>query len=667
MKLKIHRLIVWPQDVRQAPRVIAFNVEKVGVITGWSATGKSAIVAIIDYVLGSGTCAIPVGKIRDLAAWYGLVIETAEGTMMVAREKPASRQVASDYWVAANYELATALPARPVANEKVDKFKSRMDRLAGLSDLRLSPDETDGFSERASFRDMAAFNFLPQHIVANPYTMFFKADSSDHKRKLSNVLPLALGIVTNDDLLRLHRMSLLQRQAREIEQRLRARRAGVETWRANLQGAFYRAQELNLLPAGGAPTDLDRIVDLLRTMVTAGGRSLPGVGRVEGAVARLEEVRRQEKEVDGKISSARRRLRKLRSLRASVDDYDAILAEQTARTHGVGWLKDAVGKDHCVLCGTDTEVARRALAALDQPLRELQELTAGTVEAAPVVDAEIVNIEAQLITDERRLLELRELRIGIEAEADEERGLARTLESVYRFIGNTEQALRMMGNLEGADGLEGQLRALQEQIAALRLELDVEGQKSKRDGIQALIAGYILKFIETLGIVGAGGTPELDERELNLKFVQAGQRRADFLWEIGSGENWMGYHLATLLALHGTFLRRKKASPVPTFLVIDQPSQVYFPGETFDDIAKSTGGETVGVDERARRKKLDDLGRTKQIFAAIARAHRSFNGEVQIIVLEHADQTAWGEEANVALVENWRGDTDYLIPRSWGN
>jgi hypothetical protein len=35
------------------------------------------------------------------------------------------------------------------------------------------------------------------------------------------------------------------------------------------------------------------------------------------------------------------------------------------------------------------------------------------------------------------------------------------------------------------------------------------------------------------------------------------------------------------------------------------------------------------------------------------------------LVLEHADQTAWGEQANVAPVENWRGDTDYLIPRAW--
>lgn len=38
----------------------------------------------------------------------------------------------------------------------------------------------------------------------------------------------------------------------------------------------------------------------------------------------------------------------------------------------------------------------------------------------------------------------------------------------------------------------------------------------------------------------------------------------------------MGYHIATLLALHEYFVDLKW-NPVPQFLIIDQPSQVYFP------------------------------------------------------------------------------------------
>jgi hypothetical protein len=64
---------------------------------------------------------------------------------------------------------------------------------------------------------------------------------------------------------------------------------------------------------------------------------------------------------------------------------------------------------------------------------------------------------------------------------------------------------------------------------------------------------------------------------------------------------------------------------------------------------------------------LDDLERTKRIFTALSRAHNGFKGELQIIVLEHADQTAWGDHPNVVPVEDWRGDNDYLIPDAWMN
>ena len=46
---------------------------------------------------------------------------------------------------------------------------------------------------------------------------------------------------------------------------------------------------------------------------------------------------------------------------------------------------------------------------------------------------------------------------------------------------------------------------------------------------------------------------------------------------MGSGENWVGYHLIGHLALHSWFVEH--ARPVPRFLFLDQPSQVYFPPE----------------------------------------------------------------------------------------
>src|SRR6218665_3498481 len=44
------------------PRRLQFDLGKVNVISGASRTGKSAVIPIIDYCLGSSTCSIPVAS-----------------------------------------------------------------------------------------------------------------------------------------------------------------------------------------------------------------------------------------------------------------------------------------------------------------------------------------------------------------------------------------------------------------------------------------------------------------------------------------------------------------------------------------------------------------------------------------------------------------------------
>jgi hypothetical protein len=663
MKLFIHQLIIWPSDPKHEARVVPFDPTKVSVITGWSATGKSSIISIIDYVLGAGSCTIPVGEIRDHASWYGLLIETDAGPMRLARKKPEGRQVSTDYWIQQGADTESPLPSLPQSNAKASNIKLMMDTLSGLSNLQLDP-EGKGHTERASFRDMAAFNFLPQHIVANPYTMFFKADSSDHREKLRNVLPLALGVNTNQDLVRMHNLHLMRDKLRKMEAELRVRRNGIQHWQANAVGAFFLAQELNLLPAGSVPDDLRTLISILQSVVDAGGIAVNSPGRTSTSVDRLIDIRQREQVLNTEIAAHKRRLRRLKSLRRSVSDYEEILEDQQSRVKGAGWLRDAVSSDQCVLCGSNSDTAREALEALSGPIAELTDLTAGTVSTTPMVDSEILAIQRHLVAAERSNAELRRTRQEFEALVDKEQGRGQSLESVYRFIGRTEQALSMLSDVEGDDGLEIQVDRLRAEIDELQRLLNAADRKERERVKAEQISDYISRFVEALGVSGAEGKPVLDNRELNLKFEREGANKPDYLWEIGSGENWMAYHLATLLAVQGVCLKRKGQNPVPSFLVIDQPSQVYFPSDTFDTLVGNSAG-AIGRGGGRRRKALDDLQSTKQIFSTLARAQDKFENQLQIIVLDHADQHAWGDVENLYQAQNWRGIEDSLIPTSW--
>ena len=73
MKFYIDSILLWPKKANLKYRRVKFEPDKINIITGASRTGKSAIIPIIDYCLGSGKCTIPVDTIRNACAWFGVL------------------------------------------------------------------------------------------------------------------------------------------------------------------------------------------------------------------------------------------------------------------------------------------------------------------------------------------------------------------------------------------------------------------------------------------------------------------------------------------------------------------------------------------------------------------------------------------------------------------
>ena len=53
MELYIKNIILYPKNRDLKPRLLTFKEDKINIITGTSQKGKSAIITIIDYCLGS--------------------------------------------------------------------------------------------------------------------------------------------------------------------------------------------------------------------------------------------------------------------------------------------------------------------------------------------------------------------------------------------------------------------------------------------------------------------------------------------------------------------------------------------------------------------------------------------------------------------------------------
>src|SRR5712664_4057701 len=99
MFFQIREIILWSRDATKQPRRVRFAPGKVTVISGASRTGKSAVIPIIDYCLGSGSCSIPVLTIRNACEWFGVVVATSSGEKLFARREPGAHRSTDDMYV----------------------------------------------------------------------------------------------------------------------------------------------------------------------------------------------------------------------------------------------------------------------------------------------------------------------------------------------------------------------------------------------------------------------------------------------------------------------------------------------------------------------------------------------------------------------------------------
>jgi hypothetical protein len=182
--------------------------------------------------------------------------------------------------------------------------------LAGLSNLGLDPESDSGYASRVSFRDLVAFNFQPQYIVANPMVLFFNADTTEHREKLKAIFPYVLGALTPAMLAARWEIERLSREVRRKEAALASTKAAVRAWQNETQAWIHQAVEFGLLPANtSVPIEWPDIVDLLRRVTLADTRtSFVSIESIEPTLAELQALRARESEEAAAVAEKRQRL-----------------------------------------------------------------------------------------------------------------------------------------------------------------------------------------------------------------------------------------------------------------------------------------------------------------------------------------------------------------------
>ncbi|WP_175958555.1 DUF3732 domain-containing protein [Burkholderia sp. BCC0405] len=650
MYFQLRQLILWPRHGGE-PRVVKFEPGVVNVISGASKTGKSSVIPIVDYCLGSEKCAIPVGVIRESCSWFGVLVDTLEGQKLIARREPGDLKASGDMLLLE--DVAVEPPAViQEKNQTVDYVKAVLNRLAGLSNLQFEPGSEDRFKSRPSFRDLMAFLFQPQNIVANPDVMFFKADTTEHREKLKTIFPYVLGAISPELLQARHELDRVGRLLRRKEGELKARQASGASWQREGFAWVRLAIEYGLLPPDTAvPNDWPSIVDLLKAAMQSDPQvAAPTLASMDVIMGRLTELRAAESKLVMDLNQSRSRLHELRRLDESSDTFRNGLQVQRDRLELSKWIRQlASDRPAAVLEPSDAGRARidqlcDALDGIELRLRShpgvTESLGRETLRQREAVDKILADLAA--VRQEIRTLE---------GQSEDARKVTTRGEEISRFLGRLEEALRLYETLDTSSALNEEILSLRTQIEVLdQLISEHEiGRKTENalDTIQAICS----RLVPQLDGEWPDAPIRLNVQDLTVKVIRG--TRDDFLWEIGSGANWLAYHVALTLALQGYFLS-KPNHPVPGLLIYDQPSQVYFP--------------TLRAG-KASRENLDpqwgneDVDAVRKVFTLLDNIIAKTTGRLQVIVLDHADEEVWGGLANVVRIEEWRGQG--LVPAAW--
>jgi len=215
-----------------------------------------------------------------------------------------------------------------------------------------------------------------------------------------------------------------------------------------------------------------------------------------------------------------------------------------------------------------------------------------------------------------------------------------------RVAGRIGYYLENARTLSDGEGLRTQVARVRAEVIELEAALDQEAMEERLTTALGLVGRDITEYAGRLQLEHGENSLRLDRK--NLTVVADTINGPLFLYQIGSGENWVGYHVAAHLALHKLF--RTLSRPVPAFLMLDQPSQAHYPMEK--DLGEISGAED------------EDQIAVARLYQLLLDYSVELAPKMQIIVADHVDLLQ--DWFRAATVERWR-DGIKLVPISWLN
>jgi hypothetical protein len=626
-------------------RIIDLEPGRLNVVTGVSKTGKSALLDIVEFCLGRDTLVMPVGPITKTVAWYGALLEHGATRVFIGRPTPetgvASTQRAM---LEIGAELEVPEFGQLGVNADTKSLRDQVGRLIGIDENAGEPATPWAQSGLEANLGHATWLCLQgQGEIDNRDLLFHRQGEDGIAPALRDTLPYFLGAVPRDQAVQRQELVAARRDLRRAQADLERAKAVDEEIDVTLLAMMREAVVSGLLQDEERSGQAEMFA-ALRSVLEA---PIAPVAEFDDVTAgRREALDRERSELRIALRAAGAQTELLRSMSSDEHAYTGVVDQQISRLSSIHLLGDADdGGSVCPVCARGLEHDDVSVQELEDVAGQLASQLEDVESIRPRRKEALAELTATIDQLREKLRAVDDALVGL-AEQDEQAGTDHsTAESQAFTRGRIQHFLDTTKATEASDleRLADIVAVRQRSVEAIEQRIDPDATREELTARLAVVAKDITAYSRRLKLEYHEAV-WLDLQRLTV-MTETDQGSAP-LFRIGSAENWVGSHLAAHLALHRYFTRHDR--PVPRFLMLDQPSQAYYPSEM-----EQEGGVPEDEDDRAAVRRMYELMRD---------VANELAPKFQIIVCDHANlPEEWFQDA---VQHNWR-EGRKLIPQEW--
>lgn len=620
MKSYIQEIILFREDGDK--RVVALT-PGVNIITGESKTGKSALVEIIDYCLCSTRCTIPKGKITEFSHLYVLVMQINDHTVIIARQNwnnggkmSLSREKAD--FDAKKLEM-NYFDGKIFRNCKEVQYEIECELGLLVSNMET---ESDQSGKKASLRNMTSYMFQHQNLMASKFALFYRFSDYYKRKDVIDQFPVFAGMIGQEYYSTLIELNNLKAQLKRKEKLQRANQKSTAYIKKNLKpllSNYYALIGMHL----DENITVQKMLKLAKDLPEFDDSQFFGeseiVSRYNSLNWKLESLRDEERDI-------RLRIERIRAASETGEGFSAMLGKLKQQADAAPIETSSY---FCPLCGHDcseiTQADIELVEATDWLEHELKITEKYTMdfsedarklsEALRKIEEDIKNVLRQINILEKKFMTSKEL-----VSRREKANYAKASIMLYAELSNT-------GIFETVDEdivkLRNDIVRLEERLSGYDLPTQLtKAQSFLSENMNRL--SYTLDFEKEYMPINLNFG--LVDQTFDLYQHQNGKDKI-YLYEMGSGANWVSCHIALFLSFLRLFASNKK-SPMPLFLFFDQPSQVYFP----------RGDEKTSDLPPADIRAVGSMYKT--IFDEVLKIGEDTGALPQVLIVDHVDGRA---------------------------